>query len=143
MKAVLIHKDMPMYRWNPWMPVLTDVARFVGDDIAVVAAVDEDTAAEAIDLIEVEYQVFPYVLDPEQALSPNAPKLYPEGNLIGGKPTVVSRGDLAKGFAEADLVYESRYRTPMLQHAYRGKQGFSRTMGCRQAHPLGLHARNI
>jgi CO/xanthine dehydrogenase Mo-binding subunit len=116
-KVVLTHKDMPMYRWNPWMPVLTDVARFVGDDIAVVAAVDEDSAAEAIDLIKVEYQVLPYVLDPEQALSPNAPKLYPEGNLIGGKATVVSRGDLAKGFAEADLVYESRYRTPILQHA--------------------------
>jgi CO/xanthine dehydrogenase Mo-binding subunit len=116
-KVVLTHKEMPWYRWNPSMPVLTDVARFVGDDIAVVAATDEDTAAEAINLIKVEYQVLPHVLDPEEALKPNAPKLYPEGNLIGGKPTVVSRGDLAKGFAEADLVYEGRYRTPILQHA--------------------------
>ncbi len=116
-KAVLTHHDMPSYRWNPSMPILTDIARFVGDDIAVVAAVDEDTAAEAIELIKVEYRVLPFVLDPEEALQANAPKLYAEGNLIGGRPTVVSRGDLAKGFAEADLIYEGRYRTPMLQHA--------------------------
>ena len=116
-KAVLTSKDMPAFRWNPSMPILTDVARFVGDDLAVVAAVDEDTAAEAVDLIAVDYQVLPFVLDPEEALQPNAPKLFPEGNLIGGKPTVVSRGDVDKGFAEAALVYEARYRTPILQHA--------------------------
>jgi CO/xanthine dehydrogenase Mo-binding subunit len=50
-KAVLTYKDMPAYRWNPWRPTLTDVARFVGDDIAVVAAVDEDTATEALALM--------------------------------------------------------------------------------------------
>ena len=46
------------------MPILTDVARFVGDDIAVVAAVDEETATEALSLIKVEYKVLPFVLDP-------------------------------------------------------------------------------
>jgi CO/xanthine dehydrogenase Mo-binding subunit len=116
-KAVLTHQDMPPYRWNPSMPILTDVARFVGDDIAVIAAVDEDTAREALDLIKVEYQVLPHVLDPEEALKPNAPQLHPSGNLIEGKPTVVSRGDVEKGFAQADLVYAARYRTPILQHA--------------------------
>jgi CO/xanthine dehydrogenase Mo-binding subunit len=117
--AVLTHKEMPAYRWHPGMPILTDVARFVGDDIAVVAARDEETAAEALDLIKVEYQKLPFVLDPEEALKPDAPKLYPEGNLIGGKPAVVSRGDVEKGFAEADLVYEAKYRTNLLQHATR------------------------
>ncbi len=117
--VVLTHKEMPAYQWHPGMPILTDVARFVGDDVAVVAARDEDTAQEALDLIKVEYQKLPFVLDPEEALKPNAPKLYPEGNLIGGKPTVVSRGDVEKGFAEADLIYEARYRTNLLQHATR------------------------
>src|SRR5271157_331145 len=117
--VVLTHKEMPAYEWHAGMPILTDVARFVGDDVAVVAARDEDTAQEALDLIKVEYQKLPFVLDPEEALKPNAPKLYPEGNLIGGKPTVVSRGDVEKGFAEADLIYEARYRTNLLQHATR------------------------
>ena len=117
-KAVLTHKDMAAYpRWNPSYPILTDVARFQGDDVALVAAVDEDTAVEALGLIKVDYQVLPFVLDPEEALKPGAPKLFPEGNLIGGKPVVVSRGDVAKGFAEADVVYEARYRTPFNQHA--------------------------
>jgi CO/xanthine dehydrogenase Mo-binding subunit len=117
--AVLTHKDMPAYQWHPGMPILTDVARFVGDDIAVVAAVNEETAQEALELIKVEYQKLPFVLDPEEALKPNAPKLYPDGNLIGGKPAVVSRGDVEKGFAEADLIYEAKYRTNLLQHATR------------------------
>ncbi len=118
-KVVFTHKEMPAYQWHPGMPILADVARFVGDDIAVVAARDEETAAEALDLIKVEYQKLPFVLDPEEALKPNAPKLYPAGNLIGGKPAVVSRGDVEKGFAEADLIYEARYRTNLLQHATR------------------------
>ncbi|HUJ90932.1 MAG TPA: molybdopterin cofactor-binding domain-containing protein [Syntrophorhabdales bacterium] len=115
--TVLTHKDMPSYEWHPGMPILADVARFVGDDIAVVAATDEGTAQEALGLIKVEYQKLPFVLDPEEALKPNAPKLYPEGNLIGGKPAVVSRGDVDKGFAEAELIYEATYRTNLLQHA--------------------------
>ena len=123
-KAVLTHKDVPPFWRNPlaiWpdprMPILADVARFQGDDIAVVAAVDEDTAVEALDLIKVDYQVLPFVLDPEEALKASAPQLFPAGNLIGGKPAVVNRGDVEKGFAEADVVYEARYRTPILQHA--------------------------
>jgi CO/xanthine dehydrogenase Mo-binding subunit len=118
-KAILTHKDMPAFRWHPEMPVLTDVARFVGDDIAVVAAVDEETALEALDLIKVDYQVLPFVLDAEEALKPGAPKLFPEGNLFGGKPVTVSRGDVEKGFRDADLVYERKYNTNLLQHATR------------------------
>ena len=118
-KAILTHKDMPAHRWHPAMPVLTDVARFVGDDIAVVAATDEEIAQEALDLIKVEYQVLPFVLDPEKAMKPDAPKLFPNGNLIGGKPIVVTRGNLEKGFQEADLVYEGKYQTNLLQHAMR------------------------
>ncbi len=118
-KAILTHKDMPAFRWHPTMPVLTDVARFVGDDIAVVAAIDEETAQDALDLIKVKYEVLPFVLDPEEALKPGAPKLFQDGNLIGGKPVVASRGDVEKGFQEADLVYEKKYNTNMLQHATR------------------------
>ncbi len=115
-KAVLTSKDAPSYRWHPEMPILTDIPRFEGDAIAVVAAVDEERAEEALDLIKVDYQVLPFVLDPEEAMKSGAPRVHPEGNIIGGKPFILVRGDIEKAFAEADLVYENSYRTPMLQH---------------------------
>jgi CO/xanthine dehydrogenase Mo-binding subunit len=115
-RAILTPKDMPAYRWHKEMPVLTEEARFEGDEIAVVAAVDEDRASEALDLIKVEYQALPFVLDPEEAMKPDAPKVHPQGNIIDGKPLLYQRGDIAKGFAEADLVFENKYRTPLLQH---------------------------
>lgn len=123
-KAVLTPKDLAAFSWdkNPGrghhdMPILADTARFAGDDIAVVAAVDEDRAQEALDLIKVEYQLLPFVLDPEEALKPSAPKIHPNGNLVRGKPSTLVRGNIEKGFQEADLIYEGRYYTPMLQHA--------------------------
>ena len=116
-KAVLTHKDMPSYRYESDMPILTDIARFEGDDIAVVAAVDDEKAQEALELINVDYQVLPFVLDPEEAMKPEAPKIHPKGNIIGGNPFQSVRGDIEKGFKEADLVYENNYHTSMLQHA--------------------------
>ncbi len=115
-KAILTPKDMPSYRWHADMPILTDIARFEGDDIAVVAAVDEERAREAIDLIKVDYEVLPFILDPEEAMKLNAPKIHPQGNIIGGMPLLLERGDIEKGFKEADLVYENSYRTFLLQH---------------------------
>jgi CO/xanthine dehydrogenase Mo-binding subunit len=115
-KAILTPKDMPSFRWHADMPILTDIARFEGDDLAVVAAVDEERAREAIDLIKVDYEVLPFVLDPEEAMKPGAPKIHPQGNIIGGKPLMLERGDIEKGFKEADVVYENSYRTSLLQH---------------------------
>ncbi len=122
-KAVLTPKDIAAFSWDKSpgrghhdMPILADVARFAGDDIAVVAAVDEDRAQEALDLIKVDYQILPFVLDPEEALKPTAPKIHPAGNLVRGKPSTLIRGNIEKGFQEADLVYEGKYSTPMLQH---------------------------
>ena len=82
-KAVLTHKEMAAYpRWNPSYPILTDVARCHGDDIAVVAAVDEDTAVEALDLIKVEYQSLPFVLDPEEAMKPTLQSCIPRATSL-------------------------------------------------------------
>jgi hypothetical protein len=52
-KAILTFKDIPPFRWHADMPILTDLARYEGDNIAAVAAADEDTVREAIDLITV------------------------------------------------------------------------------------------
>lgn len=122
-KAVLTPKDIAAFSWyqapgvlHNDIPILTEVARFVGDDVAVVSAVDEDRAQEALDLIKVDYQPLPFVLDPEEALKPEAPKVHPKGNIAREKPVILERGNIEKGFQEADLVYEGRYYTPMLQH---------------------------
>ncbi|NLG67510.1 MAG: hypothetical protein GX536_07355, partial [Actinobacteria bacterium] len=69
-------KDMPLvaggYRVPPEEAVVNKVARHYGDAIAAVAAVDEHTAEEAIELLEVEYEVLPFVLDAEEAMQPGA-----------------------------------------------------------------------
>ena len=94
------------------LPVLDTRVRFVGDEVAAVAAEDADTAAAALDLILVEYRTLPFVVDPEEALQSGAPQLYPDGNLATGRPLVLERGDVARGFAEADLILEDVFRTP-------------------------------
>ena len=94
------------------LPVLDTRVRFVGDEVAAVAAEDADTAAAALDLIRVEYRTLPFVVDPEEALQSGAPQLYPDGNLATGRPLVLERGDVARGFAEAALILEDVFRTP-------------------------------
>ena len=71
--ATLVGAELPIrYGVIPWTPdehaLAVDKVRFIGDEVAAVAAIDEDTALEALDLIEVEYEVLPAILDPKQAL---------------------------------------------------------------------------
>ena len=99
------------------MPVLATTARYAGDEICAVAAVDEETAEQALELIEVDYEVLPFVLDPEEALKPGAPLLYPEGNSIREDADTIIRGNVEEGFRQADVVLEGAYRTSMIQHA--------------------------
>ena len=103
----------------PHIRMLDRKVRFVGDAVALVAAVSEEIAEEALDLIEVEYEELPAVFDPEQALEPDAPRLYEQfpGNLMPVKipifgPTTLPElivGDVEKGFEEADFVCEGVY----------------------------------
>ncbi len=117
-KAVLSHQNAPKIPWYGTQSFLLDsVCRCVGDEVVCVAALDEDTAEEALRLIEVEYEELPFVLDPEKALQEDAPKVYPGGNVQGGKPNVYARGDLDRGFAEADVVVEETFRTQVQVHA--------------------------
>ena len=111
-RAVVTPFDAPQGYIAADLPVLDTRARFVGDEVAAVAADDMDTAIAAADLMKVDYQPLPFVVDPEEALRPDAPRLYPEGNLATGKPLVLERGDTEQGFAEADLVLEDVFRTP-------------------------------
>jgi xanthine dehydrogenase molybdenum-binding subunit len=98
--------------------IFPDKARFVGDGVAAVAAVSEEIAEQALDLIEVEYEVLPAVFDVEEAMRPDAPKIHDtEGNLVM-PPIHLARGDIERGFAQAAFILESVYQTGRPVPAY-------------------------
>ncbi len=98
--------------------------KFEGNEVAAVAADTPQQAWDAVNAIGLEYNLFPCVSDVEAAASEGSIQLYHDhpGN-IDGKPRVSQRGDIGKGFAEADFVHEETYRTaceihtPMETHA--------------------------
>ena len=96
--------------------------RFVGDAVAAVAATDRHIAEDALKLIDIKYEKLPHVLDPNEALKPDAPKIAPNGNLSVGKgafsaPIEESWGDLENGFKEADRTFEDTYITKHTNNA--------------------------
>jgi CO/xanthine dehydrogenase Mo-binding subunit len=96
--------------------------RYVGDPVAAVAATDRHIAEDALKLIDVKYEKIPHVLDANEALKPDAPKIAPNGNLSVGKgsasaPIEESWGDVAKGFSEADRVFEDTYISKHVNNA--------------------------
>jgi CO/xanthine dehydrogenase Mo-binding subunit/aerobic-type carbon monoxide dehydrogenase small subunit (CoxS/CutS family) len=124
--AVLTYKDVPGdprhgLVENDW-PVFAGgdfPARYVGDPLALVVAESEDLARAALEQIRVTYAVLPAVVDPVSARQPDAPVLHadrPNGNLL--KHIKVRQGDIAEGFAQADVIVERTYRTPMTEHAF-------------------------
>ncbi len=121
--GVITAKDVPCnaYGLIPDQPVVADEAvRFKGEVIAAVAAVDEDTAMEALEKIVLDIEEEEPVLDPLEAMKPDAPKVRPEGNvfMFGERPfRQIVFGDVEAGFKEADLVVENEYLHPSLEHA--------------------------
>src|SRR6516225_10706237 len=104
-------------------------ALYEGHAVAAVAATSPAIAEEALDLIEVEYEVLPHVMDVEAAMAPDAPVLHDDIFTAGiepkpAKPSNVSKmvrfakGDIDAGFAEADVVIERRYTTKPVHQAY-------------------------
>lgn len=128
--AVLTAKDVPLNEYGlimPDQPVLcgpgsskphADRVRFVGDQIALVVAESEAIAAEALKRIQVTYEDLPTVTDPVAAMAPGAPLLQPDRENNVFCHYRIRKGDVEAGFAEADVVVESEYRTPAQEHAY-------------------------
>jgi 4-hydroxybenzoyl-CoA reductase alpha subunit len=127
--AVLVGKDLPI----PYgiLPVsqdehalCIDKVRFIGDPVAAVAAIDEDVAFDAMNLIEVEYERLNTISSIEEAILIEEPRIHEYGD-VGNihKKISLEFGDLDAGFAEADLVrediffYEGNTHLPMEQHA--------------------------
>jgi 4-hydroxybenzoyl-CoA reductase alpha subunit len=95
-------------------PLAEEKVRFIGDEIAAVAADSEEIAEEALDLIEVEYEELPGVFDPFEAMRPGAMKIHDEGNVA----IHISRayGDVEKGLKESDYIFEDRFETQAQPH---------------------------
>ena len=110
--AVVTPFDVPSGNIAPDVPILDTEVRFVGDEVAAVAADDEFIAQHALDLIEVEYEQLPFVTDPRAAIEPGSPPVHPGGNLVGGEPIVLERGSVEEGFAGADVIVEDSFSTP-------------------------------
>lgn len=104
---------------------LDNKVRHVGDRVAVVAAETPETAQAALDLIDVEYELLPVVIDPELAMQDGAPIIHDESDTEGifnrehniANHIDAKVGDIEKGFAEADHIFEGEYRTQRQQHA--------------------------
>ena len=124
--GVLVGADLPTrYGIIPWTPdeqaLAADKARYVGDGVAAVAAVDEDTANQALRLIEVEYEVLESLLDPKDAVQRRDVVIHDyeprkkKGNV--SKRVQLCFGDLEAGFATSDIVVEDDYFFEGTTHA--------------------------
>lgn len=98
-------------------PLCRDEVRFVGDEVAAVAAIDEETALEALDLIEVVYEELPFVLNATDAMKDDAPAVHRAGTHNISMFTTMQAGDCDKAFAEADYTDKHHYSTHMVVHA--------------------------
>lgn len=104
-----------IYDW----PVLIGIGervRYVGDAIAIVAAETQEIAEQASALIEAEFDLQPVITNPVQARQEGVPQIHEKGNLL--KHIKVRKGDMAKGFAESDIILEHTFHTPTTDHAF-------------------------
>ena len=123
-KAVVTGKDSPGEKLGIWGAIRErqylpmDKVRFIGEAIAGVAATDEDTAQDALELIEVEYEELPAVFDVEEAMKEGAPQVHDHAERNISLHRSWNFGDVEKGFKESDYVREDRFTTPVEMHAF-------------------------
>ncbi|SPF50858.1 4-hydroxybenzoyl-CoA reductase subunit alpha [Syntrophobacter sp. SbD1] len=126
-RCVITGEDTPKVKYGNWRlfpdtqdeyPLAVDKVRFIGDEVAAVAAVDLDTAEEALGLIEVEYEELPGVFDVDSAIREGAPVLHdycPNNVSVNRK---IQYGDIDKAFAESDYVREDVFTVHAVSPAY-------------------------
>jgi 4-hydroxybenzoyl-CoA reductase subunit alpha len=122
-KAVITGMDLPekKYGTDPRFAdeyaLCRDKVRYIGDDVAAVAAVDEETAEAALDLIEVEYEVLEGLFDVHAARAPGKPQIHEGKEHNISSEIHLNAGDVEKAFAEADYVREDTFRSQPTCHA--------------------------
>jgi len=114
-KAVVTGQDAAGVKWGVFrytrdhelLPA--EKVRYIGEDVAAVAAVDEETALEALELIEVEYEVLPAVFDPLEAMMDGAPQIHDHAENNVNIHVPIEVGDVDRAFEEAYYVKEDRF----------------------------------
>jgi 4-hydroxybenzoyl-CoA reductase subunit alpha len=126
-KDVITGADTPQVKFGNWrlvpqsqdeLPLAVSKVRFIGDEVAAVAALDRETAEKACSLIEVEYEELPGYYSVEEATAEGAELVHAEsvGNISLARK--IAYGDLEAGFAKADYVREDTFKVHAVSHAY-------------------------
>ena len=127
---VLTSKDVPVNEYGLGVfdqPVLcgpgstklyADRVRFVGDQVAVVVAESEKTAAEALKLIQVDYEDLPVLSDPLKARKEDACLIHPDQDSNILTHYKIRKGNVEEGFSKADVIVEGEYHTPVQEHVF-------------------------
>ena len=126
-KCVITGADIPKVKYGNWRlfadtqdeyALAVDKVRFIGDEVAAVAAVDKETAREALDLIHVEYEELEGLYDVDSSVKEGATAIhdYCPGNISVNRK--IQYGDIDKGFAESDYVREDTFKVHAVSHAY-------------------------
>lgn len=121
-KAIIDSTDTPRVKYGVLIEdeevMASDKARYMGNEVAAVAAIDEETAQEALELIQVDYEPLPALYDPEEAMMPGAPKIHDvEGNLA--VQLSFQRGEnVERGFLESDEIFEHKFSTQMVHQCH-------------------------
>jgi 4-hydroxybenzoyl-CoA reductase alpha subunit len=125
-KAVVTGKDTLGVKYGLWrlrpetmdeQGLAMDKVRYIGDEVAAVAAIDEDTAEEALGLISVEYEPLQGLFTPEEAMKEGAPEIH-EGIKNNVSVTrLIEVGDVDKAWAQCDCIREDTFRTQVVAHA--------------------------
>ena len=141
--AIFTAKDVPVNEYGlilPDQPVLvglgsdkpfSDVSLWEGDQVAVIVAETETAASQARDLIKIEWEQLPLITDMEEALK-DEQILHPwhGSNIL--KKYQIRKGDIDKGWAQADVVVESEYELPYQEHAFSATRSRRRLHRCRR-----------
>ena len=120
-KSVVTAQDTPTIKFglviSDELILAGEKVRYVGDEVAAVAAIDLETAEEALSLIRVDYEELPPVFDPEEAMKPGAPLIHEVEKNIA-QEIRFTRGTFAEGLKSADLIAQERFETPFVHPSY-------------------------
>jgi len=123
-KAVITGKDTPGGKYGLWRRfreladqeiLATTKVRFIGDPVAAVAAISEDIAEKAVDLINVEYELLPAVFEPLEAIKDDAPLVHDDFENNINATRHIEWGNVDEAFKKADYVREDRFNL-LTQH---------------------------
>jgi 4-hydroxybenzoyl-CoA reductase alpha subunit len=121
-RAVLTAADTPMIPYGlivpDELPLAATKVRYIGDEVAALAAADADAADEALGLIRVEYEELAAVFDPEEAMRPGAPRVHDEFELNVADHVAFERGDIEAGWREAAVRAEETFRLQCMHQYY-------------------------